>query len=132
MNLAIEAALASWLRSLDPFEGLAIHTGQSNEEIPGDQPVAIVSVSNNEVLGPSLYRIRASFAIATPAAAPDSLETHTALCAALRSAIFSTPALASHFEPPMLLAGALVNSIAESQDSGRWLSTAEVTLGITL
>lgn len=132
MNLTVENSLAAWLRSLDAFEGLAIHTGQSNDEIPGDQPVIIAGVSTNDILGASLYRLTATIVLATPSAMEGGLETHAALSGSLRTAIFSAATLGGFFEAPQTLAGAVATSFNESQESDRWTSTMQIALGVSL
>jgi len=128
MNLAIEAALASWLRSLDPFEGLAIHTGQTNEEIPGDASALVVACDTIEAVGGQLHRATASILLTTPAVL--DIEHHTTLAAALRTAVYSPTALDAAFAPAVLH-GAVLLSYSETQASDRWLTTAQLVLGIS-
>ena len=130
MNLEIETALSSWLRSLPEFDGIAIHTGQSSDEIPNDQPVIVVGVDTTEVIGLSLYKITASVVLITPSLVEGSLELHSGLSSALRSCMISATALGSAFPAGMTLAGAVLSSLSESRQSDRWINTAAITLGV--
>jgi hypothetical protein len=130
MNLEIETALSSWLRSLPEFDGIAIHTGQSSDEIPNDQPVIVVGVDTTEVIGLSLYKITASVVLVTPSLLEGSLELHSGLSSALRSCLISATALGAAFPAGMTLAGAVLSSLSESRQSDRWVKTAAITLGV--
>ena len=130
MNLEIETALSSWLRSLPEFDGIAIHTGQSSDEIPNDQPVIVVGVDTTEVIGLSLYKITASVVLVTPSLLEGSLELHSGLSSALRSCLISATALGAAFPAGMTLAGAVLSSLSESRQSDRWINTAAITLGV--
>jgi hypothetical protein len=130
MNLEIETAISSWLRSLPEFDGIAIHTGQSSDEIPNDQPVIIVGVDTTEVIGLSLYKITASVVLVTPSLVEGSLELHSGLSSSLRSCLISATALGAAFPAGMTLAGAVLSSLSESRQSDRWINTAAITLGV--
>ena len=97
MNLEIETALSSWLRAQPAFDGVPVHTGQSSDEIPNDQPVIVVGVDTTEVIGLSLYKITASVVLVTPSLLEGSLELHSGLSSALRSCLISATALGAAF-----------------------------------
>lgn len=132
MNLEVESSLAAWLRSQPAFDGLPVHTGQSSDHIPNDQPVLIVGVESTELVVRGLYKITASIVLATPSVVEASLENHTALSAALRDSLLAADQLAASFAAPLTLAGADLRSLSESQQDGRWLTTASLRLGVSL
>lgn len=130
MNIEIETALSSWIRSLPEFDDVPVHTGQSSDVIPNDQPVIIVGVDTTDVIGLSLYKITASVVLVTPSLVEGSLELHGGLSSALRSRLISATALGSAFPAGMTLAGAVLSSLSESRQSDRWVNTAAITLGV--
>ena len=130
MNLLIEESLQSWLRSLEAFDGLAVHTGQSNDEIPGDQPVLIVGCDQVELVGGPYHKASATILLSTPSHL--DLDQHRALVTALRQILKSSSStgMAESFTPSATLAGAVLNSFSESQSDARWVCTASITLGV--
>lgn len=130
MNLEVESSLAAWLRALPAFDGIAVHTGQSSDPIPNDQPVLIVGVNTTDVVALPLYRLSVSIVAATPCLLDGSLETHATLSANLRTAILAADQLAASFPESITLAGAVLTSISETRESDRWLTTASMTLGL--
>lgn len=130
MNIEIETSLAAWLRSQPAFDGIPVHTGQSADPIPNDQPVLIVGVDSTELVVLRLYKASASIVLATPCVLEAALETHTALAASLRDCLLAGDSLAASFEPPLTLAGADLASVNEAQQEGRWLTTAALRLGL--
>ena len=132
MNLEIENAIAAWLRSLPEFDGIAIHTGQSSDTIPNDQPVIVVGVDTTDVIALSLYKITASVVLVTPSILDGSLELHSSLSSSLRSCLISAATLGAAFPAGMMLAGAVLSSLSESRQSDRWLNTASLTLGVVV
>jgi len=130
MNLAIENALSSWLRSLPEFDGVPVHTGQSSDEIPNDAPVLLVGVESTELVAINLYKVSASIVIASPSVLTDALEAHGSLANSLRSALLAPADISDSFPPGLSLAGADLRTWAESQQDGRWLTTATLSLGL--
>ena len=116
MNIPVETALAAWLRSQPAFDGIPVHTGQSSDPIPNDQPVLIVGVESTEAIVRGLYKVTASIVLATPSVVEAALDTHAALAAS--------------FAAPLTLAGADLRTWSESQQDGRWITTAALTLGL--
>lgn len=127
MNLLVEQSLATWLHSLPAFDGIAIHTGQSNAEIPGDAPSVVCACENCEIVAGTLYRATAAILISTPSTL--DIDQHRALTAALRTALKSLGDI-SPFFTEAALAGVVLTSLAESQASDRWLCAANLTLGL--
>lgn len=130
MNLEVETSLAAWLRGLPAFEGIPVHTGQSSDPIPNDQPVLIVGVESTELVVRGLYKVAASIVLATPSVVESALENHATLAAALRDSLLAATALADSFPESLTLAGADLTTWSESQQDGRWLSTAALSLGL--
>ena len=130
MNLLIESSLQSWLRSLEAFDGLAIHTGQSNDEIPNDQPALIVGCDQVELIGGPYHKASVTILLSTPSHL--DLDQHRALVASLRQILKSSSStgMAESFQPTATLAGAVLNSFSESQSDARWVCTASITLGV--
>lgn len=130
MNIEIESSLAAWLRAQPAFDAVPVHTGQSADPIANDQPVLIVGVDSTELVVRRLYKASATIVLATPAVVEAALENHAALSAALRDSLLTADQLAASFEPPLTLAGADLASVTESQQEGRWLTTAALRLGL--
>ena len=130
MNLEVETSLAAWLRSTPAFDGIPVHTGQSSDPIPNDQPVLIVGVESTELVVRGLYKVTASIVLATPSVVEASLENHTTLATALRDSLLAADQLAASFTAPITLAGADLTTWSESQQEGRWLTTASLLLGL--
>ena len=130
MNLEVETSLAAWLRSQPAFDGIPVHTGQSSDPIPNDQPVIIVGVESTEFVVFGLYKVSATIVLATPAVVEGALENHGTLSANLRDSLLAADALADSFAAPLTLAGADLRTWSESQQEGRWLTTASLLLGL--
>lgn len=128
MNLLIEESLQSWLRSLEAFDGLAVHTGQSNDEIPGDQPVLIVGCDQVELIGGPYHTATATILLSTPSHL--DLDQHRSLVTALRQVLTSPSGMEDAFPSSATLAGAVLNSFSESQSDSRWTCTAQLGLGL--
>lgn len=128
MNLLIEESLQSWLRSLEAFDGLAIHTGQSSEEIPRDQPALIAACESVEMVGGPYHTARAVILLSTPSHL--DIEQHRELVASLRANLTEPTGLAEAFAESAQLAGAVLNSFTESQADARWLCQAQLNLGL--
>ena len=128
MNLLIEESLQSWLRSLEAFDGLAVHTGQSNDEIPNDQPVLIVGCDQVELIGGPYHKASATILLSTPSHL--DLDQHRSLVTSLRQILTSASGLEDAFPPTATLAGAVLNSFSESQSDSRWTCTATLGLGL--
>lgn len=130
MNLEVESSLAAWLRAQPAFDGVPVHTGQSADTIPNDVPVLLVGVESTELVALSLYKVSASIVLASPSLVADALEAHTALADSLRSALLAPTDIADAFPASLTLAGADLRTWAESQQDGRWLTTATLSLGL--
>jgi hypothetical protein len=130
MNLEVESSLAAWLRALPAFDGIPVHTGQSSDPIPNDQPVLIVGVESTEAVVRGLYKVSATIVLTTPAVVEAALETHAALAGSLKTSLLAADLLADSFAAPLTLAGADLRTWSESQQDGRWLTTAQLTLGL--
>lgn len=128
MNLAIEQSLADWIRGLPAFDGIAVHTGQSNAEIPGDAPSIIAACESVEAMSTTLHKATAAILLSTPST--QDLDQHRQLVDGLRSALYAATALADAFAPAATLLGADLQSFTESQTEDRWLCTAQLTLGL--
>lgn len=129
MNLIFEQALISWLKSIDGFEGVAIHAGQSDEEIPGDQPVIIATADNDELVGEGLHRITARLLVSTPGHI--ETDTHSQLVSALRGTIDQVEDLSGHMPEDLAIAGAVLNAFGEAQMNSRRMASAELIFGLT-
>jgi hypothetical protein len=130
MNLEVESSLAAWLRAQPAFDGVPVHTGQSSDEIPNDVPVLLVGVESTELVALSLYKVSASIVLASPSLVADALEAHTALADSLRSALLAPTDIEDAFPAGLKLAGADLRTLAESQQDGRWITTATLSLGL--
>jgi len=130
MNLEVETSLAAWLRATPAFDGIPVHTGQSSDPIANDQPVLIVGVESTEAIVRGLYKVTASIVLATPSVVEAALETHAALADSLKTSLLAADQLADSFAAPLTLAGADLRTWSESQQDGRWITTAALTLGL--
>ena len=129
MNLEIENAIAAWLRSLPEFDGIAIHTGQSADTIPGDAPSVIAACEQAEPVVMGLYRATVRIVFSTPAVL--DLDLHRQSAAALKTAILSPDDLPEFFAENVHLAGAVLTNMSESVASDRWITSAELVLGLS-
>jgi hypothetical protein len=130
VNIDIETSLAAWLRALPAFDGVPVHTGQSVDPIPADQPVLIVGVESVDPVAAGFHIARASIVLATSSVPEGGLEAHTALADSLSTSLLALDALAAAFPPHLVLAGADLRSLAATQSDGRWLTTADLSLGV--
>ncbi len=128
MNIPVESSLAAWLRSQPAFDGIAVHTGQSAETIPQDQPVLLAGCESTEAVARGFYKATASIVLVTPSVIEGSLEAHAALADSLRSSLLAATDLADAFAPALTLAGADLRSVDDTQSDGRWVTTAALTL----
>lgn len=128
MNLIVEESLRAWLRDVPEFDGLAVHLGQSNDEIPGDQPALVCACERIEPVTLALHRASATLLLSTPSHL--DLEQHRALVDHLRAAVYDPADLPAAFPGDVQLAGAVLTDFAESQTDSRWLCTATLTLGL--
>ena len=131
MNLPVETSLAAWLRSQPAFDGIPVHTGQSADTIPQDQPVLLAGCESTEAVARGFYKATASIVLVTPSVIEGSLETHAALADSLRSSLLAATQLADAFAPALTLAGADLRSVDDTQSDGRWVTTAALTLAFT-
>ena len=131
MNIGVETSLAAWLRSQPAFDGIPVHTGQSADTIPQDQPVLLAGCESTEAVARGFYKATASIVLVTPSVIEGSLEAHAALAESLRSSLLAASDLADAFAPALTLAGADLRSVDDTQSDGRWLTTAALTLAFT-
>jgi hypothetical protein len=131
VNIGVETSLAAWLRSQPAFDGIPVHTGQSADTIPQDQPVLLAGCESTEAVARGFYKATASIVLVTPAVLEGSLEAHSALAESLRSSLLAASDLADAFAPALTLAGADLRSVDDTQSDGRWLTTAALTLAFT-
>lgn len=129
MNIPVETSLAAWLRSLDAFDGIPVHTGQSADTIPQDQPVLIVNCENVEVPAAGLYRATVQFSLTTPAVLEDSASLHRSLSVALLGSLDISSA-DSFFQSPIALSGYHINQVSETREDSSFFTTAEVFVGV--
>jgi hypothetical protein len=130
VNIPVESSLAAWLRSQPAFDGIPVHTGQSADTIPQDQPVLLAGCESTEAIARGFYKATASIVLVTPSVIEGSLETHAALADSLRSSLLAATQLADAFAPSLTLAGADLRSVDDTQSDGRWLTTASLSLGL--
>jgi hypothetical protein len=131
VNIPVETSLAAWLRSQPAFDGIPVHTGQSADTIPQDQPVLLAGCESTEAVARGFYKATASIVLVTPAVIEGSLEAHTALADSLRASLLSAAELAAAFAPDLTLAGADLRTMDDTQSDGRWVTTAALTLAFT-
>jgi len=130
MNTTIEQAIANWLESIAAFAGITIHPGQSDEEIPNDREMIYVVCNNTESPAPSLYSASVQIVISTPELIEGNLAVHKSIVASLRTALREADAMAEYFPDSTRCVGAVLNKWDDAQDSGRWTTAADITLGI--
>jgi hypothetical protein len=131
VNIPVETSLAAWLRSQPAFDGIPVHTGQSADTIPQDQPVLLAGCESTEAVARGFYKATASIVLVTPSVIEGSLEAHAALAESLRSSLLSAADLADAFEPDLTLAGADLRSVDDTQSDGRWVTTAALSFAFT-
>jgi hypothetical protein len=130
MNTTIEQAIAAWLGSLATFAGITIHPGQSDEEIPNDREMIYVVCNNTESPAPSLYSASIQIVISTPELIEGNLVVHKSIVSSLRTALREADGVAAFFPDSTRCVGAALNKWDDAQDSGRWTTAADITLGI--
>jgi len=130
MTLETELALVAYFRALPALEGCDIHSGQSDLEIPGDQPAIVVSCSNAESPVENLYRATVQISLSTPCILADALETHRSLASILRPALSLTGSVAAAFPAHLAYSGRHLTTWTESREDERYLTTAEMLIGV--
>lgn len=130
MNLQVEQSVRDWLASLEAFEGIAIHCGQSDEEIPNDEPLITVACEDINTPALTLYIASVRVIVSSPSVIDGSLDSHRSLVASLRSTLADAEAMANFFPEGITCAGASVNTWNESQGGDRWLSQVNLSLGL--
>lgn len=130
MNAIIENSLRDWLNSTADFADSAIHTGQSSETIPGDQPVIFVACETVEPVAMGYYKFTAQIIVSTPCVIEESLTAHQALSDALKAEIYDIAPLVNFLPQTMHIAGVTLNSFGQSQSNERWVTTADIVIGI--
>lgn len=129
MTLETQNALVAYLRALPAMEGLIVHGGSDDKEIPGDQPCIVVACDNAESPVAGLYRATVQVTLSTPVLLEDALETHSALATKLRSAI-NLASVATFFPPALVFSGRHLVSWSDSREDERFLTTAELAVGV--
>lgn len=130
MNTTIERAIAAWLKSLTAFASVAIHAGQSEEEIPNDYPVIYVVCSGSDSPASLLYVSNVSVVISTPEVIEEGLLQHDQIVADMRAALKDLQAIPSFFPPAYTCAGVELNKWDDQQEDGRWTTASELTVGV--
>ena len=130
MNLQIEQSVRAWLADQEAFEGIAIHCGQSDEEIPSDAPLITVACEDINTPAATLYIASMRIIVGSPSVIEGSLDTHRSLVASLRATLADAEDMAEFFPIGITCAGASVNTWNESQGGDRWLSQVNMTLGL--
>lgn len=130
MNLQTEQSVRDWLASLEAFEGIAIHCGQSDEEIPSDEPLITVACEDINTPAATLYIASLRIIVGSPSVIEGSLNSHRSLVASLRATLADAEDMAEFFPIGITCAGASVNTWNESQGGDRWLSQVNLTLGL--
>ena len=87
MNLQTEQSVRDWLASLEAFEGIAIHCGQSDDEIPSDEPLITVACEDINTPAATLYIASLRIIIGSPSVIEGSLDSHRSLVANLRATL---------------------------------------------
>jgi hypothetical protein len=129
MNSEFENAIASWLRSQPAFDGVAVHTGQSSEEIPGDQPIVVVSCENAESAVAGLYRSSVQITASTPIVMESAIELHRVLTTSLR-ALVGLSGVSAFFPATLAFSGRHLTSWSEARENDRLHTTAEIVIGV--
>jgi len=131
MNMQVEEAVAAWLTETNLFNDAVIVRGQYDQEVPNDRVVIYVACENTDSPATALYLASVRIIISSPAVIEDSLEEHNIYCLSLRSALRTASTMAPHFAAVSIdCRGAVLNNWADSQDNNRWLSQANLTIGI--
>ena len=130
MNLLIEQSVKEWLESDATLNAAIIHCGQSDDEIPNDGPLITVSCEDTSIQAPTLYLATVRLIIASPCVMEDSLSSHRAIVASLRTILKNAATISDYFPAPLQCVGAAISNIAESQSNQKWLSSISLTVGI--
>ena len=130
MNVVIEQSVAAWIKADRAFDGVAIHAGQSDQEIPNDYPVIYVVCNNTESPALSLYSANVQIVISTPEIIVGNLSIHESIVESLRELLRTADSMEKNFPLSARCVGACINKWDDSQDSGRWTTAASLTLGI--
>ena len=130
MTLEVQHALAALCRAADEFEGVAIHTSSDDKEIPGDQPAVVIVCDTAESPVAGLYRATVQLTLSTPCLLQDGLETHRTLAAFLRQLLGDLAQVSEHLPETLAYSGRHLSSWSDSREDERWLTTAELVLGI--
>jgi hypothetical protein len=130
MSLEVQHALASLFRAADEFDGIAIHASSDDKEIPGDQPAVVVVCDTAESPVAGLYRATVQITLSTPCLLQDGLETHRTLASVLRQQLGDLAQLSTHLPETLAYSGRHLTSWSDSREDERWLTTAELVLGI--
>ena len=129
MTLATAEAFASFLRASADLDGIAIHTSSDDKEIPGDAPAIVISCDTAESPVAGLYRATVQIVLSTPCLMADGLETHHSVAAILRP-LLSLTGLATHFPSHLAYSGRHLTQWSESREDDRWITTAELVIGV--
>lgn len=130
MTLEVQHAIAALFRSADEFEGIAIHASSDEKEIPGDQSALVIVCDTAESPVAGLYRATVQIVLSTPCLLQDGLETHRTLASVLRHQLGDLAQLSEHLPETLAYGGRHLSSWADSREDERWLTTAELILGI--
>lgn len=129
MTLEIQNAVANYLHDLPELDGVAIHTATDDKEIPGDQPVVVVSCDNADSPVAGLYRATVQITLSTPAVIEDSLEMHRSLDASLRAGA-NLSGVSAFFPQALAFSGRHLTSWSEARENDRLHTTAEIVIGV--
>lgn len=130
MTLEVQHALAALFRAADEFEGVAIHASSDDKEIPGDQPALVVACDTAESPVAGLYRATVQITLSTPCLLVDGLETHRTLAAFLHQLLGDLAQVSTHLPETLAYSGRHLTQWSDSREDERWLTTAELVLGI--
>jgi hypothetical protein len=130
MNTTIEKAFAEWLASFSGFEGINIHPGQSDEEIPNDEAIVYIVCNSTNSPASSLYIASVQIVISTPEVIEGNIEVHKGIVESLRTAFRQAELLSSFFPSTIVCMGSVLNKWDDAQNDGRWTTAADITVGI--
>lgn len=133
MNLQVEQAVAMWLSDNNPFDSTVILRGQSDQEVPNDRVITYVACETTESPATALYLASVRIILSSPAVMEGSLESHRVYCQALRAILKIASTMVPYFTDESIgcrCVGAVLNNWADSQDNQRWLSEANLTIGL--
>lgn len=131
MNMQVEQAVAMWLADTNLFNDAVILKGQYDDEVPNDKIIIYVACENTDSPAAALYLASVRLIISSPAVIENNIEEHNTYCLALRSALRTASTMVPYFANESIkCCGAILNNWADSQDNQRWLSQANLTIGI--